>query len=108
MRIHITSMGAPLCGPHHVDGRRVSGKLSRRITRKNYAEDLPDYWLETDVAARTVGRPEAAPFPAASAVLSISMEPLKYAPSSIMILLVTRSPTTEPSFLISMRSRPRR
>jgi len=36
---------------------------------------------------------------------SISMEPLKYAPSSIMIRAVVRSPTTEPSFLISIRSR---
>ncbi len=36
---------------------------------------------------------------------SISMLPLKYAPSSIMTRAVERSPTTEPSFLISMRSR---
>src|ERR1035438_5429676 len=39
---------------------------------------------------------------------SISMEPLKYAPSSIMMRAVVRSPTTDPSFLISMRSRARR
>ena len=44
----------------------------------------------------------------AEAVRSISMEPLKYAPSSIMMRAVVKSPTTEPSFLISMRSRARK
>src|SRR5580658_5377576 len=44
----------------------------------------------------------------ASPVLSISIEPLKYAPSSIEIRAVVKSPTTDPSFLISIRSRARR
>ncbi len=43
-----------------------------------------------------------------SELLSISMEPLKYAPSSIMMRAVVRSPFTEPSFLISIRSLARR
>src|ERR1700686_393157 len=43
-----------------------------------------------------------------SAVLSISIEPLKYAPSSIIMRAVVRSPFTDPSFLISMRSLARR
>src|SRR6266436_4222259 len=37
-----------------------------------------------------------------SAALSISIEPLKYAPSSMMICAVVKSPITEPSFLISI------
>ncbi len=38
-----------------------------------------------------------------AALLSISIEPLKSAPSSIMICAVVRFPITEPSFLISIR-----
>ena len=36
-------------------------------------------------------------------LLSISIEPLKSAPSSIMICAVVKFPITEPSFLISIR-----
>ena len=38
-----------------------------------------------------------------SALLSISIEPLKHAPASIMIYAVVKSPVTEPSFLASIR-----
>src|SRR6266404_1257537 len=42
-----------------------------------------------------------------SALFSISIEPLKNAPSSMMICAVVRSPFTEPSFLISILPFPR-
>src|SRR5713101_6362634 len=42
-----------------------------------------------------------------SMLFSISIEPLKYAPSSMMICAVVKSPFTEPSFLISILPFPR-
>src|SRR5260370_42616857 len=40
--------------------------------------------------------------PSFSVLFSISIEPLKYAPSSMMICTVVKFPFTEPSFLISI------
>src|SRR5216683_4412580 len=45
--------------------------------------------------------------PSFSVLFSISIEPLKYAPSSMMICAVVKSPFTEPSFLISILPFPR-
>ena len=84
--------------------------IARHTTKRNmYSTFVIKY--SSVRRARVTGvdalREETFLSPSFSALFSISIEPLKYAPSSMMICAVVKSPFTEPFFLISILHFPR-